>query len=118
MDKQIKDKNQPWIDYNEKEEFEECITGNEEGLKVLRHAIDEALEGKFGKVNAHFTAIQGVVKISNDPRETVVIVPPKPFETIKAILIALVGVIFIGVLLATWFGLSAFIFKYLKHLFK
>ncbi len=60
----------PWLAFDEREEYEDCISGNRKGLEALREAIDKALIDKQARIDIHFSHIQGIVLIEGDQRET------------------------------------------------
>jgi hypothetical protein len=97
---------QPWLAYNETEEYEQCITGNEQGLRILRDAIDQALSGVTAKIDINLSDFSGVVKIEGDQRGKVVF-KNSPWTLFKASLAALAVPVVIGFL----FGVGAFAFK-------
>jgi hypothetical protein len=98
--------NQPWLAYNEKEEYEQCITGNEQGLRILRDAIDQALKGVAARIDINLSDFSGVVKIEGDQREKAVFKNSR-WELFKASLAALAVPVVIGFL----FGVGVFAFK-------
>lgn len=90
---------QPWLAYNESEKYEECITGNEAGLKALRSAIDKALQGEFGAIDLNFSDIGGVVKITGDSRESAVVRPSTHSEKFKMLFLAAIGIVVLAVII-------------------
>ncbi len=60
----------PWLAFDERDEYEDCIAGNRKGLEALRSAIDQALEEKQSSIDFHFSHVRGVVLVEGDPRDT------------------------------------------------
>jgi hypothetical protein len=60
----------PWLAFDDREEYEDCISGNRPGLEALRDAVNAALEKKVAKLDFHFSHLRGVVLVEGDPRET------------------------------------------------
>lgn len=68
------DPRQPWLTWDEREDFEDYLSGNVEGLTRLRDAIDAALEhgqAPLGPTRAFFS-VNGVLRVDGDPREAYV----------------------------------------------
>ncbi len=103
----------PWIAHSEREEYEDCITGNAEGLTLLRDAIDRALVSKKEEITIPYSDIRGVFVIERDHRD---VAPRKltwldKFKALLSILlVVLVLVLSYGFIKTAWGWLSG-IFK-------
>ncbi|RRJ98974.1 hypothetical protein Ga0100231_000860 [Opitutaceae bacterium TAV4] len=89
----------PWLCNDNREEYEDCIAGNKEGLNALRNAIDEALEKGESRMSLHFSSFAGVVRVEGDPRETEPIQKNTFWGWVGAILYAVCGFALIGLVL-------------------
>ena len=103
----------PWIAHSEREEYEDCITGNAEGLTLLRDAIDRALTSKKEEINIPYSEIRGVFVIERDHRD---VAPTK--QTWSDKLKALFSMLLVVLVLVLGFGFIKTAWGWLSGLFK
>lgn len=99
----------PWIAHSEREEYEDCITGNAEGLTLLRDAIDRALVSKKAEITIPYSDIRGIIVIERDHRDSAPhkqTWPDKFKALLSMLLVIFVLVLFYGFIRTTWGWLS------------
>ena len=88
----------PWLAWDERADFEDCLSGNREGLLALRAAIDAALERGQAPLAPPrtFFAVAGVLRVEGDPRATLAPTKPTVGSCFLGLLSALLGVFLLG----------------------
>lgn len=99
----------PWLAFDEREGYEDCISGNRKGLEALREAIDRALVDKQAGIDFHFSHIRGIVLIEGDQRETA-----RTKNTWKDWIAAAFSLFLIVAFVVVGFIAIGVIFKYIK----
>jgi hypothetical protein len=101
----------PWLAFDERDEYEDCISGNRQGLEALRDAVSAALEKKASNLDFHYSQVRGVVLVEGDPRETA-----KTKNTWKDAVAALFSLLLAATVVILGFAAVLFVFKFVKKL--
>jgi len=101
----------PWLAFDEREEYEDCISGNRQGLEALRDAVSAALDKKQSNLDFHYSHVRGVVLVEDDPRETA-----KTKNTWKDGVAALFSLLLAAIVVILGFGAVLYVFKFVKKL--
>jgi len=101
----------PWLAFDEREEYEDCISGNRQGLEALRDAVSAALEKKESNLDFHFSHVRGILLVEGDPRDTV-----KTKNTWKDGVAALFSLLLAATVVILGFGAVLYVFKLVKKL--
>jgi hypothetical protein len=93
--------NNPWLAFDERDDYENYLSGNRAGLELLRTAIDGALEKGQTSLEGQWLQIAGVVLVENDPREVYQRKPKTPLEHLYTLgclvmLVLVVATLFLG----------------------
>jgi hypothetical protein len=106
-------KKNPWITFSDREGTEDCIVGNEEGLRLLRDTIDRALISKKEEITFPRPGILGVVLVEGDSRDQ----PPEKLKFLDYVKAALsMGLVI--VVLALGYGFIRTVWFWIRGLFK
>jgi hypothetical protein len=100
-----------WLAFDEREEYEDCISGNRQGLEALRDAVNAALERKDAHLDFHFSHVRGVLLVEGDPRESA-----KTKNTWKDGVAALCSLLLAATVVILGFAAVLYVFKFVKKL--
>ena len=101
----------PWLAFDEREEYEDCISGNRQGLEALRDAVCAALEKKESSLDFHYSHVRGIVLVEGDPRETA-----KTKNTWKDYIAALFSLLLAVAVIVLSFAAILYVYKFVKKL--